>query len=70
MQNVLLVISNFTLLDFSKFTVLNPDVVVWASLKDRPAKSVLGASEDRLPMVVANGEGFRSLGQAPEAEMC
>jgi hypothetical protein len=53
-----------------KLAVRHPDVVVWASLKGRPAKFIPAASQERLPTVVVNGEVFRSLDQAHEAEMC
>jgi hypothetical protein len=53
-----------------KLTVHHPDVVVVAHLKDLRAKLVLSASKEGLPTVVVDGEGFRSIGQASEAEMC
>jgi uncharacterized protein YfaA (DUF2138 family) len=53
-----------------KFTLRDPDVLVWASLNGRPAKLVIAASQDRISTVVVNGESFRSLGLEKEDEIC
>jgi hypothetical protein len=53
-----------------KLRVRQSDVFVRGSLKNRRAEWVLAASEERISTVVVDGESFRSLGLAQEAEVC
>jgi hypothetical protein len=50
--------------------VRQSDVFVQGSLKNRRAQRIIAAGEERISTVVVDGESFRSLGLAQEAEMC